>query len=141
METQHLLKKDKEALLPLPTFPLIIKMLKPLYPQDMVPPCPLACKPCKYPVLINHFLSITLGFSGGASGKEPACHARDIRGVSSIPGSGRSPGGGHGNPLQYSRLENPMDRGAWQATVHGVTKSQTEMKLLAHTHIYHFASC
>ena len=45
--------------------------------------------------------------------------------VGSIPGSGRSPGGGHGNPLQYSGLENPMDRGAWQATVHWVTKSQT----------------
>ena len=43
----------------------------------------------------------------------------------SIPGSGRSPGGGHGNPLQYSCLGNPMDRGAWWATVHGVTKSQT----------------
>ena len=43
----------------------------------------------------------------------------------SIPGSGRSPGGGNGNPLQYSFLENPMDRRAWRATVHGVTKSQT----------------
>ena len=43
----------------------------------------------------------------------------------SIPGSGRSPGGGHGTPLQYSCLGNPMDRGAWQATVHGVAKSQT----------------
>ena len=45
----------------------------------------------------------------------------------SIPGSGRSPGGEHGNPLQYSCLENPMDRGAWWATVHGVTKSQTQL--------------
>ena len=45
--------------------------------------------------------------------------------VGSIPGSGRFPGGGHGNPLQYSGLENPMDRGAWQATVHRVGKSQT----------------
>ena len=49
----------------------------------------------------------------------------DIRDEGSIPGSGRSPRGGHGNPLQYSHLENPMDRGAWQATVHSVTKSQT----------------
>ena len=48
----------------------------------------------------------------------------DIRDASSIPGLGRSPGGGNGNPLQYSYLENPMDRGAWQATVHGVSKSQ-----------------
>ena len=51
--------------------------------------------------------------------------AGDIREVGSIPGLGRSPGGGHGNPLQYSCLEKPMDRGAWQAAVHRVTKSQT----------------
>ena len=56
------------------------------------------------------------------SGKEPACQAAD---AGSIPGSGRSPGGGHGNPLWYSCLENPVDRGAWWATVRGVTKSQT----------------
>ena len=49
--------------------------------------------------------------------------AGDIRDVGSIPGSGRSPGGGRDNPLQCSCLENPMDRGAWQATVHGITKS------------------
>ena len=51
--------------------------------------------------------------------------AGDIIDVGSIPGSGRSPGGGHGNPLQYSCLENPMDIGAWWATVHGVAKSWT----------------
>ena len=51
-----------------------------------------------------------------------ACNARDL---DLIPGLGRSPGGEHGNPLQYSCLENPMDRGAWWATVHGVAKSQT----------------
>ena len=51
--------------------------------------------------------------------------AGDERGVGSIPGSGRSLAGGHGNPLQYSCLGNPMDRGAWWATVHSVTKSQT----------------
>ena len=55
-------------------------------------------------------------------GKESACKPGD-RGL--IPGLGRYPGGGHGNPLQYSCLENPMDRGAWQATVHGVSKSRT----------------
>ena len=49
--------------------------------------------------------------------------AGDRRDMGLIPGSGRSPGGGHGNPLQYSCLENPMDRGAWQIMVHGVTKS------------------
>ena len=55
-------------------------------------------------------------------GKESACSARDL---GSIPVLGRSPGGGHGNPLRYSCLENPMDRGAWRAAVHGVAKSQT----------------
>ena len=58
-------------------------------------------------------------FPGGASGKETA---GDVRDGCSIPGSGRSPGRGHGNPLQYSCLENPMDRGAWWATVYGVSK-------------------
>ena len=52
-------------------------------------------------------------------------NAGDVRDTGSIPGSGRSYGGGHGNPLQYSCLENPVDRGAWQATVHGVVKSLT----------------
>jgi len=52
-------------------------------------------------------------------------NAGDIRDMGSIPGSGRSPGRGHGNPLQYSCQENPMERGAWQTTVHGVAKSQT----------------
>ena len=55
--------------------------------------------------------------------KNPPANARDVRDVGSIPGLGRSPRGGHGYPLQYSCLENPMDRGAWQATVHGITKS------------------
>ena len=53
---------------------------------------------------------------------------QETRGVGSIPGLGRSPGGGHGNPLQYSCLENPMDRRSWWATVHGVTKSWTRLK-------------
>ena len=53
--------------------------------------------------------------------------AGDARDVGSIPGSGRAPGEGNGNTLQYSCLENPMDRGAWQATVHGVAKSQTQL--------------
>ena len=61
-------------------------------------------------------------FPGGSDGKESACKAGD---PGSIPGWGRSPGEGNGNPLQYSSLENPMDRGAWWATVHGVAKSWT----------------
>ena len=56
--------------------------------------------------------------------------AYNVGDLGSIPGSGRSPGGGHGNPLQYSCLENPMDRGAWWATVHGVAKSWTRLKQL-----------
>ena len=57
--------------------------------------------------------------------KNLPANARDTRDAGSISGSGRSPGEGNGNPLQYSCLENSMDRGAWQATVHGVVKSQT----------------
>ena len=64
-------------------------------------------------------------FPGDISGKEPAASAGDIREAAPIPGPGRSPGGGHGHPLQYSFLENPTDRGPWGATVHGVSKSQT----------------
>ena len=68
------------------------------------------------------------GYSGEKKKKTkknlPA-NAEDMRDVGSIPGSGRSSGGGHGNPLQYSCPENPMDRGAWWAIVHRVTKSQT----------------
>ena len=64
-------------------------------------------------------------------------NAGDIRDTGSIPGLGRSPRGGHGNPFQYSCLENPMDRGAWWATVHRVAKSQTWLKQLhTHTHIH-----
>ena len=62
------------------------------------------------------------------SSKESACNVRD---TGSIPGSGRSLREGNGNPLWYSCLENPMDRGAWWATVHGVTKSRTRLKQLS----------
>ena len=57
--------------------------------------------------------------------KNPPANEGDVRDEDSIPGLEKSPRGGHGNPLQYSCLENPMDRGTWQATVHRVTKSQT----------------
>ena len=60
----------------------------------------------------------------GSDGNESVCN---VGNPGSIPGSGRSPGEGSGNPLQYSCLENPRDRGAWQVTVHGVTKSQTRL--------------
>ena len=65
-----------------------------------------------------------MGFPGGSEVKVCACNAGDL---GSIPGSGRSPGEGNGNPLQYSCLENPMDGGTWWATVHGVAKSWTRL--------------
>ena len=70
-------------------------------------------------------------FPGGSEGK---ASAGDVEDPGSIPGSGRSPGEGNGNSLQYSCLENLMDRGAWWATVHGVTKSQTRLNDYTHTH-------
>ena len=63
--------------------------------------------------------------------KNPPVNAGDIRNEGSIPRSGRLPGGGQGNPFQYSCLENPVDRGAWRAIVHRVTKSQTQLKQLS----------
>ena len=74
------------------------------------------------------------GFPGGSGGQESTCNAADL---GSIPGWGRPPGGGHGNPLQYSCLESPGDRGAWRATVPGVVKSWTR---LSDSH-FHFQSC
>ena len=77
------------------------------------------------------------GFPGGTSGKEPACQHRRLRDMGSISGSGRSHGGGNDSLLQFSCLENPIDRGAWGTTVHGVTKSQTWLKQLSlHTHMH-----
>ena len=75
---------------------------------------------CKY----YHFPCASRGFPGASDGKESACNAGDL-GI--IPGLGRSPGRERGSPLQYSCLENPIDRGAWQATVHGVTQSRTRL--------------
>ena len=72
---------------------------------------------------LSDFTFFFKGCLGGASDKNPPANAGDIRDLGSIPGWWRSPGEGNGNPLQYSCLENPMDREAWQATVHGVTKS------------------
>ena len=71
---------------------------------------------CKNNTELQRF---SMGFSGGSDGKESACNAED---PGSIPGSERCLGEGKGNPIQYSCLKNPTDRGAWQATVHGVTK-------------------
>ena len=72
------------------------------------------------------------GFPGGSAGKESALNVGDL---GSIPGLGRSPGEGNGNPLQYYCLENPMDRGAWQAIVHGVAKSRARLSDFTFTFI------
>ena len=76
------------------------------------------------PVFILRKVSLIVGFPGDSDGKESACNAGD-QGL--IPGSGKFPGEGNGNPLQYSCLKNSMDRGARQALVHGVTKSWTRL--------------
>ena len=78
-------------------------------------------------------ISYNLGFPGGSEVKASAWNAGDL---GLISGLGRSPGEGNGNPLQYSFLENPMDGGAWWATVHGVAKSQTQLSYFTFT--FHF---
>ena len=67
------------------------------------------------------------GFPDGSTGKESACNTGGSGDMGSIPGLGRSPGGGNGNPHQYSCLKNPVDRGDWQAVIQRVTKSQTRL--------------
>ena len=79
--------------------------------------------------------SLLYGFPNSSAGKERACQCR-IRDTSSIPGSVRSLREGNGSPFQYSCLENSMDSGAWWATVHGVTKSQTWLSVLTHTYTH-----
>ena len=76
-------------------------------------------------LLLNMLSGLAMGFPGGLSSKESVRSAGDIGDMRSIPGPGRSPGGGHGNPLQYSDLENPLDRAAWWALIHKVVKSDT----------------
>ena len=106
------------------------------------PRCPLLVAKVRGPpglgqrAFSDHLFPVTIwvlvmstgwGFPGGLVGQEPTCSAGETGDVGLIPGWGRSPGEGHGNPLQYSCLDNPMGRGAWWATVHGVT-SQTQLK-------------
>ena len=79
------------------------------------------------------FFFFLMVFPGGSDGKESVCNVGDL---GSIPRSGRSPGEGNGNPLQYSCLENSMDGRAWWATVHGVTKSQTRLSdIIIHNNV------
>ena len=100
-----------------------------IFPTQGLNPGLLHCRQSTYH---SHFIgfiqefifSLLLCFPGASDHKESACSAGD---PDFILGSGRSPGEGNGNPLQYSCLENPMDRGAWQATVHGVAKNWTQL--------------
>ena len=95
--------------------------------------------PTKFPLLWNSLVRPSLIFLMALMVKNPPAYAGDVRDMASISRSERSPGGGYGNPFQYSWLENPMDRGAWQATVHRVTKSWTQLKQLStqvHTILY-----
>ena len=88
-------------------------------------------------VNVLNFLKPTTGNSGlplWLSGKESSCNAGDVRDKGSVLGLGRSPGQGHGNPLQDSCLENPMDRGAWWVMVHRAAKSRTRLKRLSTQH-------
>ena len=91
---------------------------------------PSAVQPCLPPFqnlgFISDFLRFLLGFPGGSATKNPPANAGD---AGLTPGSGRCRGGGNGNPLQYSCLENPTDRGAWRDTVHGVAKSRTRLSI------------
>ena len=89
-----------------------------VFPRDFFDYCHLMIR------LLSHW-----GFPGGSDSKEPACNAGEL---GSIPGSGRFSGEGNGNPLKFSCLENSMDRGAWRATVHGVTESQTQLSDLVY---------
>jgi len=73
-----------------------------------------------------------MGFPGGSVVKTLSANAGDVGDVSLIPGLGKSPGEGNGNPLEYVCLENPIDRGDWRATVHGVAKSWTRLSMHAH---------
>ena len=79
----------------------------------------------------EHYFLKFKGFPDGAHGKESTCQSGDVRDMGSIPGLGRSPGEGNGNPLHYSCLESPMDTGVWWATVLRVAKSRTQLKQLS----------
>ena len=85
--------------------------------------------PKLYIYITDRYIDTYMGFTGGSVGKESACSRGDL---GMIPGLGRSSGRGNDNPLQCSCLENPMDRGAWQATVHGVAKNQTRLSTAQH---------
>ena len=90
--------------------------------------------------IVGRFLSVYISVPGGASGKEAACQGRRLKRRGFDPRSGRAPGEENGNPLQYCCLENPTDRGARRAPVHGVTESRTRLKQLSTHSVYMYQS-
>ena len=92
-------------------------------------------------VVLMEIYTFVAGFPRGTVVKNLPASAGDSRDTGLIPGSGRSPGEGNGSPLQYSCLANPMDRGVWRATVHGVTELDTTERLNTHTHIHLWQLC
>ena len=95
--------------------------------RSLVPEDSTCCRATKSRVSLCATITESLGFPGGSDSKENARNAGDL---ASIPGLGRSPGQGNTYPLQYSGLEDSMDREAWQATVHGIAKSRTRLRRL-----------
>ena len=93
---------------------------------------------------IHTYIYTYTGFPGGSESKESTCSTGDTGDMGSVPGLGRSPGGGNGNPLQYYCLGNSMDKGtsiiAWRATVHGIAKSRTQLSTHAHPRAMHISS-
>ena len=123
------------------SFPLSRKIktlpFPPFHRQQGLKPGPLQMGlasrwPPVHPTCPSHALCFLFGprrhFPGCASHKEPACQCRRLKRLRFNPWVGKIPWRGHGNPLQYSYLENPMGKGAWGATVHSVSKSQTRLK-------------
>ena len=96
------------------------------------------CTFCFYFIIIIFTMRyVDLGFPGSSDSKESSCNAG---GLGLTPGSGRSPGEGNGNPLQYSCLGNAMEGGAWWAAVHGVPKSRTRLSRHVYTHVWNLSS-
>ena len=119
------------------SFPMELFISENILPFKMMSVCMHVCHTCWWmevrpatSIYCTHTASV--GLPQWLRGKESTRNAGDTGNAGSIPGSGRSPRGGHDNPLQYSCQENPMDRGAWRATVHGVTKSRTWLSMLCH---------
>ena len=122
MTEAHCPLKRHKGLLLAPHFSIDYKTVAPTKYLGHGTPHRPTCKPHNCLILINHVLSSTLGFLYSSVGKASICNAGDL---------GSIPGEGNRNPLQYSRLENPLDRGAWWAAIHRAAKSRTRLKSLS----------